>query len=160
MRVGIHKKIDNLGRVTIPKEYRDFYHLNEQDTICIVDTKEGLLITNPKFKVVEIPLKSLLDIFVDDVLDIGIADDMFNSNETGYIWIEGPQMSEINGLRCAYVKYHTKYNYYYEIHFDRVEGAGRQLEILLEVSKKHLIDIEAVLNRQNVKEFYQSFVLA
>lgn len=61
MRVGIHKKIDNLGRVTIPKEYRDFYHLNEQDTVCLVDTKEGLLITNPKFKVVEI-LETSLDI--------------------------------------------------------------------------------------------------
>ena len=61
MRVGIHKKIDNLGRVTIPKEYRDFYHLNEQDTVRLVDTKEGLLITNPKFKVVEI-LETSMDI--------------------------------------------------------------------------------------------------
>lgn len=54
MRVGFHRKVDNLGRVTIPKEYREFYRLNEQDTVCLIDTKEGLLITNPKFKVVEI----------------------------------------------------------------------------------------------------------
>ncbi len=54
MRVGFHRKVDNLGRITIPKEYREFYHLDEQDTICLIDTKDGLLITNPKFKVVEI----------------------------------------------------------------------------------------------------------
>ncbi|MBQ7974976.1 MAG: AbrB/MazE/SpoVT family DNA-binding domain-containing protein [Clostridia bacterium] len=61
MRVGLHKKIDNLGRVTIPKEYRDFYQLNEKDTVCLIDTKEGLLITNPKFKVVEI-LETTLEV--------------------------------------------------------------------------------------------------
>ena len=54
MQVGFHRKVDNLGRVTIPKEDREFYHLNEQDTVCLIDTKDGLLITNPKFKVVEI----------------------------------------------------------------------------------------------------------
>ena len=54
MRIGIMRKVDNLGRVTIPKEYRDFYHLNEQAEICLIDTKEGLLISNPKYKVVQI----------------------------------------------------------------------------------------------------------
>ena len=48
------RKIDNLGRVTIPKEYRDFYHMNEQDSICLMDTPDGLLLTNPKYKVVEV----------------------------------------------------------------------------------------------------------
>ena len=61
MRVGLHKKIDNLGRVTIPKEYRDFYQLNEKDTVCLIDKKEGLLINNPKFKVVEI-LETTLEV--------------------------------------------------------------------------------------------------
>ncbi len=54
MRVGFHRKVDNLGRITIPKEYREFFHLNEQDTVCLIDTTEGLLITNPKFTVVEV----------------------------------------------------------------------------------------------------------
>ena len=54
MRVEFHRKVDNLGRITIPKEYREFFHLNEQDTVCLIDTTEGLLITNPKFTVVEI----------------------------------------------------------------------------------------------------------
>ncbi|MBQ7974977.1 MAG: hypothetical protein IJ300_04750 [Clostridia bacterium] len=120
------------------------------------DSRIGFMTTEIEF---DSPVNSLLDIFVDDVLQIGIADDMFSSNETGYIWIEEPQMSEINGLKCAYGKYHTEYNYYYEIHFERVGGADRQLEVLLEVSKKHPIDIESVLNRQNVKDFYESFAL-
>jgi len=54
MRIGIHRKVDNLGRVTIPKEFREFYHLNEQDSVCLIDTQDGLLITSPKYKVVEI----------------------------------------------------------------------------------------------------------
>ncbi len=101
------------------------------------------------------PVKSLMDIFTDDEPN----DDMFKPNKTGYIWIDKPQTSKINGLKCAYVKYHTKYNYYYEIHFERVDGAARQLEILLEISKKHSVFIEDVLSRQNVKDFYDSFEL-
>lgn len=54
MRVGMIRKIDNLGRITIPKEYRDFYHMNEQESIYLIDTPEGLLLTNPKYKVVEV----------------------------------------------------------------------------------------------------------
>ncbi len=54
MRVGIIRKLDDLGRVTIPKEYRDFYHLNKKDEICLIDTPNGLLITNPKYKVIKI----------------------------------------------------------------------------------------------------------
>lgn len=54
MRVGMIRRVDNLGRVTIPKEYRDFYNLNPENDVCIIDTMEGLLITNPKYKVVKI----------------------------------------------------------------------------------------------------------
>ena len=54
MRVGMIRRVDNLGRVTIPKEYRDFYNLNKADEVCIVETTEGLLLTNPKYKVVKI----------------------------------------------------------------------------------------------------------
>ena len=56
-RVGMMRKVDNLGRIVIPKEYRDFYHLNHNDEVFIVDTTEGLLITNPKYKTVEIEEK-------------------------------------------------------------------------------------------------------
>lgn len=105
------------------------------------------------------PVKSLIDIFTDAVLETGIAEDMFNTNETGFVCIEEPQLCEINGLKCAFVKYHTKYNYYYEIHFARIDGADRQLEILLEVSKNQQIDIEDVLCRKSIKEFYKSIEL-
>ena len=105
----------------------------------------------------ETPVESLLDIFVDNVLGTGIQEDMTKPNATGYIWIEEPQMSELNGLKCAYVKYETPYNYYYEIHFERLEGFDRQLEVLLVISKKHNVDFDVVLNRENVVEFYNSF---
>lgn len=57
MNVGIIRKVDNLGRITIPKEYRKFYHFEENEPICIVDTPEGVLLTNPKYKVMEINKK-------------------------------------------------------------------------------------------------------
>lgn len=54
MRIGMLRKVDSLGRLVIPKEYRDFYHLNSTDTVCMVETVEGLLITNPEYEVVKI----------------------------------------------------------------------------------------------------------
>ena len=54
MSVGIIRKVDNLGRIVIPKVYREFYRLNKNEEVCMVETKDGILITNPKYKVVEI----------------------------------------------------------------------------------------------------------
>ena len=54
MRVGMQITIDNLGRIVIPKGYREFYHMDKNDKVCLIDTPDGLLITNPKYKVVEI----------------------------------------------------------------------------------------------------------
>ena len=46
--------IDKLGRIVIPKEYREFYHTDKKDKVCLIDTPDGLLITNPKYKTVKI----------------------------------------------------------------------------------------------------------
>ena len=54
MRVGTEITIDKLGRIVIPKGYRDFYHINKEDKLSLICTPDGLLITNPKYKVVEI----------------------------------------------------------------------------------------------------------
>lgn len=54
MSVGIMRKMDKLGRIVIPKVYREFYRLNKNEEVCMVETKDGILITNPKYKVVEI----------------------------------------------------------------------------------------------------------
>ena len=40
------------GRFVIPKEYRDFYHLGEDGPVCAIETEEGILLTNPKYKAV------------------------------------------------------------------------------------------------------------
>lgn len=123
--------------------------LSPEEDCCI-----SFMTTEVEF---ETPVESLLDIFIDKVLGTGIQEDMTKANTTGYIWIEEPQMSELNGLKCAYVKYETPYNYYYEIHFERLEGFDRQLEVLLVISKKHNVDFDVVLKRKNVVEFYNSF---
>ena len=56
-RVGIKRQVDKLGRIVIPKEYREFYHLDYNDEVFIVDTKDGLLITNHNYKVVKVKNK-------------------------------------------------------------------------------------------------------
>ena len=53
-RVGIKRQVDKLGRIVIPKEYREFYHIDHNDEVFIVDTKDGILITNHKYEVVEV----------------------------------------------------------------------------------------------------------
>ena len=50
--LGMHKEIDRLGRIVIPKELRSLYHLDEE--VEIVMTDEGVLLRNPLYKVVKI----------------------------------------------------------------------------------------------------------
>ena len=54
MKVGMLINVDNLGRIVIPKEYREFYHISKKENVCLIGTTEGLLISNPKYKVIEI----------------------------------------------------------------------------------------------------------
>lgn len=54
MSVGMEITIDKLGRFVIPKGYREFYHIDKEDKLSLIGTPDGLLIANPKFKVVEI----------------------------------------------------------------------------------------------------------
>lgn len=51
----MEKKVDNLGRVTIPKEFRDFYHIHQK--VTLVETEYGILLTNPQYKMVKIQNK-------------------------------------------------------------------------------------------------------
>ena len=36
-RVGIKRQVDKLGRIVIPKEYREFYHLDHNDEVFVYD---------------------------------------------------------------------------------------------------------------------------
>ena len=50
--IGVVRAVDKLGRLVIPKEMRELYKLN--DDVEILATDEGILVRNPKYKVVEI----------------------------------------------------------------------------------------------------------
>ena len=50
--IGVIRGMDSLGRVVIPRELRDLYKLEGQ--VEVVSTREGILIRNPKYKLVEI----------------------------------------------------------------------------------------------------------
>ena len=52
-KIGVIKECDKLGRIVIPKELRDRYALN--DEVEIIATKDGVLIKNPKYILVEKP---------------------------------------------------------------------------------------------------------
>ena len=49
--IDIIKEIDRLGRIVIPKEYRE--RLNLTNEVEIVLTKEGVLIKNPEYVLVK-----------------------------------------------------------------------------------------------------------
>ena len=49
---GIIKEIDNLGRIVIPKDYRDRLMLDKN--VEVVLSPDGVLIRNPKYKLVEL----------------------------------------------------------------------------------------------------------
>ena len=49
--IGIVKEIDKLGRVHIPKDFRDALHLFGEVEILL--TNEGILIRNPDYMVVK-----------------------------------------------------------------------------------------------------------
>ena len=51
-KVGVLKELDNLGKIVIPKELRSRFALNEQ--VELVVTEFGVLIRNPKYKLIEI----------------------------------------------------------------------------------------------------------
>ena len=100
---------------------------------------------------------SLLDVFFFDVSECEIGGTLLFDEDFGYVWHEKPQSYEINGLKCAHTKYETSHHLYYELHFERVFGHYRQLEVLLCVPKETNVSLDAVLNRNNVKDFYNSF---
>ncbi|MBQ3064302.1 MAG: hypothetical protein IJC99_05845 [Clostridia bacterium] len=50
--VGITKEIDALGRLVIPKEFREALGLQKQ--VEIILTKNGVLVRSPKFQLTEI----------------------------------------------------------------------------------------------------------
>jgi len=52
MPIGVEKRLDDLGRVVIPKELREFYHFDEK--VTLIETENGLLITNPQYIMVKI----------------------------------------------------------------------------------------------------------
>ena len=51
-KVGIIKCIDSLGRVVIPKEFRE--RMGLEDNVEMILSKDGALIRSPKYKLIEI----------------------------------------------------------------------------------------------------------
>ena len=45
--IGITRKIDHMGRVTLPKEYREFFQMPTGKRVEIFATDEGILIRVP-----------------------------------------------------------------------------------------------------------------
>lgn len=50
-RIGIIREIDNLGRLVIPKEMRVLFNFEKE--VEIVVTENGVLLRNPKYKLVK-----------------------------------------------------------------------------------------------------------
>ena len=55
--IGIVRKIDSLGRVTLPKELRRVFKLDKNDEIEILATDDGILLRVPNIEVWRIGTK-------------------------------------------------------------------------------------------------------
>lgn len=49
--IGIIRKMDSLGRITLPKEMRRLFRLEKDDWVEILATDEGILLRVPNVKV-------------------------------------------------------------------------------------------------------------
>ena len=56
-QIGVIKEIDRLGRIVIPKDYRERLFLD--DKVEVVLTKDGVLIRNPEDTLVKIATTAL-----------------------------------------------------------------------------------------------------
>lgn len=50
-KLGIIRKVDELGRIVIPKEIRNFFHIGINDEVEIVVTTDGILLKKPEYEV-------------------------------------------------------------------------------------------------------------
>ena len=58
-KVGIIKEVDKLGRIVIPKEFRERYGL--QEGVEIVATEFGIVLRNPEYKLVKADKEEIVD---------------------------------------------------------------------------------------------------
>ncbi len=58
MRYTVEKKIDNLGRIVLPKSMREYYDISLNDRLNLIPTEEGILIVkSSRSSGLEKPLK-------------------------------------------------------------------------------------------------------
>ena len=55
-KIGVIKEIDSLGRIVIPKEFRDRLKLDK--TVEVVLTEHGVLVRNSEYKLTKIEEES------------------------------------------------------------------------------------------------------
>ena len=58
-QIGIVRKIDSLGRITLPKEFRKVFMLDTDDEIEILATDEGILIRVPSIEIRRVTQKTI-----------------------------------------------------------------------------------------------------
>lgn len=58
-------RMDSLGRVTIPRYYQKIYGITENDALCFLPSKSGILITSPKLVEMGKAFSEIIDINSD-----------------------------------------------------------------------------------------------
>lgn len=52
--IGIIRKVDSLGRITLPKEFRRVFDMNNRDEIEMLATKQGILLRKSNIKLTQL----------------------------------------------------------------------------------------------------------
>ena len=52
--IGITRRVDDLGHVTIPVEIRKAYKLDKNDPVEIIGTEDGILLRVPNIRIIKL----------------------------------------------------------------------------------------------------------
>ena len=73
------KKIDSIGRVTIPKDIREFYKITDATDVQIIDNGNGILIipSNRPYTITQNDMKTLRKLYIM-LNESGLLDDEYS----------------------------------------------------------------------------------
>lgn len=62
---GVLRKVDGLGRISIPKSFREFHGIENEEQVEIINTSKGVLIRKANYE--EKPLMVIVDILDKEI---------------------------------------------------------------------------------------------
>lgn len=116
-KMNIRRKIDSMGRIVIPKEYRDKYNIKDNDYLQLIPSNKGFLIK--KYSILS-NYKSILQ-YITDIINSNLSCEVFISQKDYILAYSGKYknnflgknvsdniINSIERRECLFEKYNKK----------------------------------------------------